>query len=111
MRHVENLPEKLTSSLSLALQTLVERDEGKHGAQGTPGYKIREGSVEHTTIGGRQALRAVGEFERNGMKITELLAWIFTEHTRTQFAARVASGNVPALRPVFEQILQSARIP
>lgn len=111
MRHFENLPEKLPASLSLALETLVERDEGKHGAQGTPGYKIREGSVEHTTIGGRQALRAVGEFERNGMKVTELLAWIFTEHTRTQFAARVAAGNVSALQPLFEQILQSARIP
>ena len=111
MRHVENLPERLPASLSLALQTLVERDEGKHGALGTPGYKIREGSVEHTTIGGMPALRAVGEFERNGVKVTELLAWIFTEHTRTQFALRVASANVPALQPVFEQILQSARIP
>jgi hypothetical protein len=111
MRHFENLPEKLPASLSLALETLVERHEGKHGAQGTPGYKIREGSVEHTTISGLQALRATGEFERDGMKITELVTYIFTEHTRTEFTARVPSGNVEAFKPVFEQILQSARIP
>lgn len=111
MRHSDNRPEKLPESLSLALETAVERHEGKHGAQGTPGYKIREGSVEHTTIGGLQALRAVGEFERDGMKITELVTYIFTEHTRTEFTARVASGNAEAFKPVFEQILQSAKIP
>ena len=111
MRHYENLPERLPASLSLALETLVERRAGQHGAQGVPNYKIREGSAEHATIGGRQALRAIGEFDRNGTKITELLTWIFTERTRTQFTARVASGNVPALQPVFEQVIQSARIP
>jgi hypothetical protein len=80
-------------------------------AGGVPGYKIREGSVEHTMIGGLPALRAVGEFERNDMKITELLAWIFTVHTRTEFTARVLAEKVGDLQPVFEQILQSARIP
>jgi hypothetical protein len=111
MRHYENLPERLPASLSLALQTLVNRRDGQNGAQAVPGYKIREGSVEHTMIGGLRALRAVGEFERNGMKITELLTWVFTVHTRTEFTARVPSGNVEALKPVFDQIIQSARIP
>jgi hypothetical protein len=111
MHHSENLPEKLPSSLSLALNTLVERRAGLHGAQAVPGYKIREGSVERATIGGRQALRAIGDFERNGTKITELLAWIFTENTRTEFTARALSGNVPALQPAFDQIIQSARLP
>lgn len=111
MHQVATLPEKIPASLSLALETLVERHEGKHGAQGTPGYKIREGSVEHTTIGGLQALRAVGEFERDGMKITEIVTYIVTERTLTEFTARVASGKVEAFRPVFEQILQSAKIP
>jgi hypothetical protein len=64
MRHYENLPERLPRSLSLALQTLVNRRDGQNGAWAAPGYKIREGSVEHTMIGGLQALRAVGEFER-----------------------------------------------
>ena len=76
---------RTTSPASLSLspsRRWSERDEGKHGALGTPGYKIREGSVEHTTIGGMPALRAVGEFERNGMKVTELLTWIFTRDTR-----------------------------
>jgi hypothetical protein len=111
MRPSENLQERLPASLSLALETLVERHEGKHGSPGTPGYKVRQGSVEHATIGGLQALRAVGDFDRNGMKITELLTWIFTEHTRAQFAARVPSGNVEAFKPVFEEILQSTRMP
>lgn len=111
MRHFENLPERLPASLSLALDTLVERRDGKNGARGVPGYKIREGSVEHTTIGGLPALRAVGEFERNGMKITELLTWVFTVHTRTQFVARVPPERVSALQPVFDEIIQSAKIP
>jgi hypothetical protein len=111
MRHYENLPDRLPASLNLALETLVERRDGKNGARGVPGYKIREGSVEHTMIGGLPALRAVGEFERNGMKITELLAWIFTVHTRTEFTARAPAEKVGDLQPVFEQILQSARIP
>ena len=67
--------------------------------------------MEHTRIRGLQALRAVGEFERDGMKITELVTYIFTEHIRTEFTARVASGNVDAFKAEFEQILQSAMVP
>ena len=44
------------------------------------------------------------------MKITELVTYIFTEHTRTDFTAQVASGNIEAFKPVFEEVLQSARI-
>ena len=111
MRHYENLPERLPASLSLALETLVARHAGQNGAQGTPGYKIHEGSVEHTMINGMQALRAAGEFERNGMKITELVTYIFTAHTRTEFTARVPSEKVASLLPAYEQVLQSARLP
>ena len=111
MRHYENMPERLPASLSLALQALVNRRDGQNGARRIPGYKIREDSVEHTMIGGLQALRAVGEFERNGMKITELLTWIFTVHTRTEFRSQAPAGNVEALKPVYEQIVESARLP
>jgi len=106
-------PETIPPRLSNAPTMLIARRAGQTGA-GAPhlaaNYKIREGSEEHTIIGGQQALRAVGEYERNGRKITELLTWIFTEHMRVFFFAQVPSGNVPPLQPVFEQIIQSAKI-
>jgi hypothetical protein len=45
------------------------------------------------------------------MRITELLTWIFTVHTRTKFRSQVPSGNVEALKPVYDQIVESARLP
>jgi hypothetical protein len=114
MRKDEIHLETIQRSLSNALSMLIARRAGQTGA-GAPhlaaNYKIREGSEEHTIIGGQQALRAVGEYERNGRKITELLTWICTEHTHVFFFAQVPADKVPSLQPVLEQIIQSARIP
>jgi hypothetical protein len=76
-----------------------------------PNYKIRDGSVEQTSIGGHPAVRAIGEWEQNGKSFAEFLTWIYTEHTRTHFVLRAAAENLPSLQAPLEQILQSAKIP
>jgi hypothetical protein len=76
-----------------------------------PNYKIRDGSVEQTSIGGHPAVRAIGEWEQNGKSFAEFLTWIYTEHTRTHFVLRAAAENLPPLQAPLEQILQSAKIP
>ena len=114
MTKVDTPPGNITAALSRAVPMLVARRACQTGA-GAPhlaqNYKIRDGSVEQTSIGGHQAVRAVGEYEQGGKQITEILTWIYTEHTRTFFFAKMASENVPAVQAPFEQIIQSARIP
>ena len=67
--------------------------------------------MERTSIGGRQAVRAIGDSEQAGRKTTELLTWIYTEHTRAFFFMRMVPENMQALQTTFDQILQSAVIP
>jgi hypothetical protein len=76
-----------------------------------PNYKIRDGSVEQTSIGGHPAVRAIGEWEENGKSFGEYLTWIYSEHTRTHFVLRATAGNLPALEAPLEQILRSTKIP
>lgn len=114
MHKGQTYPENIPGALSHALDMLVARRASQTGA-GAPhladGYKIRPGSEEHTTIDGQQALPAVGNYELRGKKVTELLTWIVSEHTGVFYFAQVPSNNVAALQPVFEQIIQSAKIP
>ncbi len=114
MHKADSFPENIRSVLDGALSMKVAMRAGKTGATAehlAAGYKIRPGSVEHTMIGGQQALRAIGEYEEGGREITELLTWIYTEHTRTYFFLKTTPEEIAALQPFFEQLLQSARIP
>ncbi len=74
-------------------------------------YKIRDGSVDKTYIGGHAAIRAIGDFELGGKKFSEALAWIVSEHTRTYFMVRGAAEDFPSLQASFDQMMQSLKIP
>ena len=75
-------------------------------------YKIRPGTVEHTLVNGRQALRAIGEYkEPAGELITELPVWVCMEHARAYFDLRAQASQFETLQPAFEELIQSARIP
>jgi len=74
-------------------------------------YKIRDGSIDKTYIGGHASIRAVGDFERGDKKFSEALGWIITEHTRTYFMVRGAAENLSSLKAALDQMLQSAVIP
>jgi len=114
MAKVEIPPANLPGVLSRAIPMLIARRNGDTGA-GAPhlaqNYKIRAGSEEKTLIGGQQALRAIGEYEQGGKQIAELLTWIFTEHTRTFFFAKMAAEDLSSVQAPFERMVQSARIP
>jgi hypothetical protein len=104
---VASIPE----ALSKTVPHLLERRGSGSGVHAAKNYKIRDGSVEESFIGGHQALRAIGDYEQGGQNISELLVWIFTEHTRTFFFAKTLSNDLDSLRVPFEQLVQSARIP
>jgi hypothetical protein len=106
----ENIPKALAQAIPRQI-AMRDGQTGNGPLHEEPNYKIREGSVEHTEIGGRQAIRAIGEFERNGKSFAELLAWVYSDHTRTYFMVRGAAENLPLLQAAFDQMLQSAKIP
>jgi hypothetical protein len=106
----ENIPNALAHAIPRQI-AMRDGQTGNGPLHEAPNYKIREGSVDHTEIGGRQAIRAIGEFERNGKSFAELLAWAYSEHTRTYFMVRGATENLSLLQASFDQMLQSAKIP
>jgi hypothetical protein len=57
-------------------------------------YAIRPGSVDSTWIGGNEALRAMADYEEKGRQMSETLTWIYTEHTRAFFFARVEAAEM-----------------
>ncbi|HUI77729.1 MAG TPA: hypothetical protein VLY24_07420 [Bryobacteraceae bacterium] len=105
-------PAAVSGALSGAIPSLIARRSGASGAHAphtAQAYSVRD--VERTSIGGRQAVRAIGDSEQAGRKTTELLTWIYTEHTRAFFFMRMVPENMQALQTTFDQILQSAVIP
>jgi hypothetical protein len=104
----------MDAALSQAIPMLVGRRAGQTG-QAAPhlaqNYKIREGSVEKTLIGGSPAQRAIADYQENGAPVVELLTWIYTQHTRTFFLAKMPAANLSAVQPAFDRLVESARIP
>ena len=74
-------------------------------------YRLREGSTQRTTIGGKQAMVAIGDFTRDTQPMAELLVWIFTERSHVFFFAPVAAGDLHRLKPQFDALVESAIIP
>jgi hypothetical protein len=107
-------PENVSNALDGVIAHQISMRAGQTG-QGqlheAPQYKIRDGSIEHTYIGGHPAIRAIGEYQRGGKNFAELLAWVFTEHSRTYFMLRAPAENLDDLQGPFDQMLQSAKIP
>jgi hypothetical protein len=104
--------------VSKALAQAIPHQLAMRAGQNNPGplhveagYQIREGSIDETFINGRQTIRAIGQFQRDGKHFAELLAWIYTEHTRTYFMVRALADDLADVQAPFDQMLQSAKIP
>ena len=114
MAKVDLDPEGISKALERVIPHQIAMRAGQTG-QGPlhtiHDYKLRDGSVDKTYIGGHPAIRAVGDFELGDQKFSEALAWIVSEHTRTYFMVRGAAEDLPSLRASLDQILQSAKIP
>lgn len=114
MKAVELYPDTIARSFDTDLQheILVRSGEGTGGrTRVLQNFKIREGSVQRTVIGGNQALLAIGDFQRGGRNCSSLLAWIGNLHAYTHFELQAAAEDLPALQAPFQQMLESAKIP
>jgi tetratricopeptide (TPR) repeat protein len=79
--------------------------------RGYKNYQIRPESVHSRTVGGKQALSAVADYEEDGKKMAESLTWVITENTRTFFFARMPATDLPSFQPRFDQLISSALVP
>ena len=84
-------------------------------------YWIRSDRVEHPTIGGRMALKAVGEYTivRSGPgdtaakseRLSECLTWIHSDSVRVLFSSTVRSADLASYQPRFDQVVATAVLP
>lgn len=74
-------------------------------------YTIRPESVKQTWIGGQHALQALADYQDGGMRMSESLCWIVTEHARVLFFARTAADKLPALQSWFDNMVYTAFVP
>ncbi len=110
---VQMLPiETPAADIPAALDHAIPQLIARRARNGIVNVHIREGSIENTFINGNQALRAVAERDVKGHKVVELRTWIYSEHTRSDFYFIFTStGDEDALRGIFDQWVQSARVP
>ena len=74
-------------------------------------YRLRAGSMQRTTFGGKQAMVAIGEYTRGPQLMTELLVWIYTEKSHIFFFSSVPADQLHILKPQFDALVESAIIP
>ncbi|MSO56434.1 MAG: hypothetical protein EXQ55_05865 [Acidobacteria bacterium] len=87
--------------------------------QGMPDYWVRTDRIEETMIGGRAALKAVGDFTQTGddsasagkALMSECLTWIDAKDARAFFYARVPAADWPNFQWRFDQIVGTAVVP
>jgi hypothetical protein len=99
----DGINRRLDSSPELKVESRI--------ANGRPDYHLRAGSRHRTTIGGNQAIVAIGDFTSDGQPMEEYLVWIYTEKTHTFFFSAVPAGQLTRLKPLFDGMLSSAIIP
>lgn len=114
MRKIDTHPADIPGLLDAALTRKLASRAGKTGAIDEAvidGYKIRPGGVEHLVINGQQALRAIGDFQEAGREFTEQLLWIYSAQSRAYFDLRGTASEFEKVQPVFEQLIESTRLP
>jgi hypothetical protein len=114
MMKVRTKPENMPRALDGVIQhERLNRSGAAPGAEKReiPGYKIPDDSVRQTLIGGQPAMLAIGEYQRNGKNYADLLAWVFSENTRTHFIVSTKAEDLASVQATFEQMLQSMKMP
>lgn len=99
----DSLNQRLDGSPDLKVENRI--------SMGMPDYHIRPGSRQRVTIGGHQAMVAIGDFTDPSGPMEEYLVWIYTEKTHTFFFSRVPAGQLARLTPQFDALLNSTVIP
>jgi hypothetical protein len=105
----------------------AEKVRQRHSGYTIPGmsdagtYQIDPDTVKPMMLNGRFAIVAIGSYLGLPMdssqrtagpsQMREYMTWIYTQQSRAFFFARVPVDDLPTLRLVFEQIVNSAVIP
>jgi hypothetical protein len=109
MKKDSTAPDKVAARLDGAPVEKI----GQRREQGYEDYQIREGSLQHLSIGGQPALFAIGDFRQQGSDrpMSEYLMWIYTEKSRVFFFARVPAEGFEQLRRQIDAMVNSAIVP
>lgn len=99
-------PQNISANLNVQIPAKIRRRGGAAVA-----YTISQNSIQRLQIGGQQAIRATAYFTQQGMKMSELLAWISSEQSIVHFYAIVPADEADNLQPAFDQMVMSARVP
>lgn len=86
---------------------------GQRTEQGYTRYRIREGSLQHMTLGGQPALFAIGEYFQEGSNqpMAEYLMWIYTQKNRVFFFSRMPADRFDSVRREIDAVVQYAIVP
>jgi hypothetical protein len=87
------------------------RQRGQPGYINFPNWMLREGSTHRTTIGGRRAVEALADYKVNDRAMVEAMVWVFSNQNRAFFALRVAAADFDRLKPQFDAMVASAKLP
>ncbi len=103
------------ADLAGLLENAVSNKASQRARQGYRRWRLRPESVQHITVSGHEAVVAVADFEI-GPKAqpkprVEYLTWVFTPARRVQFSLFTSPDTFSTLRPQFDRIVQSARVP
>jgi hypothetical protein len=96
---------------------LQERFQYKLDAQRQPSsgyvaYHVRQESVQHTTVGGRQALSALADYlDARGQRLVEYQTFVQSEKVSMYFSVVAPVSYFPSVQSRFEQIIRSVVIP
>lgn len=94
-----------------ALLRSPELKAGQRVAAGVADYRIRPGSVERRTVGGRPAVSCLADFTRGDVKMVEYLTWVSGENAFAQFFAQVAADELDGLRHRLDPIMETLKLP
>lgn len=84
----------------------------RQDSQGYHSYAYRPGSVQHRTVGGRQALSAVADYKDDkGAAMNEYVVFVATEKSRVFFSVLAAATDFQAVMARFEPIVSTAVVP
>ena len=108
MKKDPTAPDKLAARLDGAPVEKV----GQRLEQGYAGYHIREGSLEHLTIGRQPAVFAIGDYvsDTNKRPMAEYLMWIYTEKNRVFFFCRMPADKFDTVRRQIDAIVQTSMV-
>jgi erythromycin esterase-like protein len=93
---------------------LLANPESKAAARvaaGLADYRIRPGSVERRTVGGRPALSCVGEFTRGDVKMAEYLTWVSGENAQALIFSEAAGSELGDLRQRLDPVIETLKLP